>query len=285
MRSPLLIQNGCVAAGDSPAVFRPVQRGRVARGHIAILALLFLLLILNYSARAQANTSSNSSEHSAASGELTKEAREAAAEAEEHAQFRHSWMVQSVAKLTGLNLDGAYWLCLVLNFAIVAGAIGYYSKKILPGMFRNRTASIQKAMQEARKASEDANRRLAEIEARLSRLDTEIAAMRATAEKEASRGRGPHQGRGGRRWTQDRGICRAGDCGGGEIGATGIDQLRGESSGLAGGQTDQSRSGHGPGVGARVCPRAFAKKWRTGQELNHGFRDQHLRACLRRRGL
>ena len=186
MRSPLLIQNGCVAAGDSPAVFRPVQRGRVARGHIAILALLFLLLILNYSARAQANTSSNSSEHSAASGELTKEAREAAAEAEEHAQFRHSWMVQSVAKLTGLNLDGAYWLCLVLNFAIVAGAIGYYSKKILPGMFRNRTASIQKAMQEARKASEDANRRLAEIEARLSRLDTEIAAMRATAEKEGA---------------------------------------------------------------------------------------------------
>ena len=174
MRSPLLIQNGCVAAGDSPAVFRPVQRGRVARGHIAILALLFLLLILNYSARAQANTSSNSSEPSAASGELTKEAREAAAEAEEHAQFRHSWMVQSVAKLTGLNLDGAYWLCLVLNFAI------------LPGMFRNRTASIQKAMQEARKASEDANRRLAEIEARLSRLDTEIAAMRATAEKEGA---------------------------------------------------------------------------------------------------
>ena len=95
-------------------------------------------------------------------------------------------MVQSVAKLTGLNLDGAYWLCLVLNFAIVAGAIGYYSKKILPGMFRNRTASIQKAMQEARKASEDANRRLAEIEARLSRLDTEIAAMRATAEKEGA---------------------------------------------------------------------------------------------------
>ena len=38
-------------------------------------------------------------------------------------------------------------------------------------MFRNRTASIQKAMQEARQASEEANRRLAEIEARLSRLD------------------------------------------------------------------------------------------------------------------
>jgi F-type H+-transporting ATPase subunit b len=167
----------------------PLTRSRVvARGHIAILTLLFFLLVLSYSAKAQANSSSTGPEHAASTvnGELTKEAREAAAEAEEQAQFKHSWMVQSVAKLTGLSLDSAYWLCAVLNFAVVAGAVGYYSKKSLPGMFRNRTASIQKAMQEARKASEDANRRLGEIEARLSRLDTEIAAMRATAEKEAA---------------------------------------------------------------------------------------------------
>ncbi len=41
-------------------------------------------------------------------------------------------------------------------------------------------------MEEARKASEDANRRLAEIEARLSRLDAEISGMRDAAEKEAA---------------------------------------------------------------------------------------------------
>ena len=113
-----------------------------------------------------------------------KQSREAAAE-DDQAQFKRSASVQMVAKLTGLSLDHAYWLCVVLNFAIVAGAVGYFSKKNLPGVFRNRTASIQKAMQEARHASEDANRRLAEIETRLSRLDTEIAGMRATAEKEA----------------------------------------------------------------------------------------------------
>ncbi len=90
-----------------------------------------------------------------------------------------------VAKLTGLSLDHAYWLCVLLNFGVVAGAIIYVSKKHLPGLFRNRTASIQKAMQEARRASEDANRRLSEIETRLSRLDSEIAGMRAAAEKEA----------------------------------------------------------------------------------------------------
>jgi F-type H+-transporting ATPase subunit b len=41
-------------------------------------------------------------------------------------------------------------------------------------------------MEEARKASEDANRRLAEIEARLSKLDVEIGGMRAAATKEAA---------------------------------------------------------------------------------------------------
>ena len=116
--------------------------------------------------------------------ELAKESREAAGE-DEQAQFKHSASVQLVAKLTGLSLEHAYWLCVMFNFAVIAGTVVYFSKKNLPGVFRNRTASIQKAMQEARQASEDANRRLAEIETRLSRLDSEIAAMGAAAEKEA----------------------------------------------------------------------------------------------------
>jgi F-type H+-transporting ATPase subunit b len=53
-------------------------------------------------------------------------------------------------------------------------------------MFSARTASIQKAMQEAQKASEEARRRLAEIESRLMRLDGEIGMMRDAAEKEAA---------------------------------------------------------------------------------------------------
>ena len=91
-----------------------------------------------------------------------------------------------VARLTGLSIDHAYLLCVLLNFAMVAGVVFWAAKKNLPGMFRNRTAGIQKAIQEARKASEDANRRLADIESRLSRLDTEIGTMRTAAEKEAA---------------------------------------------------------------------------------------------------
>jgi F-type H+-transporting ATPase subunit b len=117
--------------------------------------------------------------------QLAKESREAAGEDDTDA-FKHSASVQLVAKWTGLSLEHAYWLCIVLNFAVVAGLIGWLLQKNLPGVFRNRTAAIQQALEEARKAGADASRRLAEIEARLSRLDLEIGQMQAAAEKDAA---------------------------------------------------------------------------------------------------
>jgi F-type H+-transporting ATPase subunit b len=105
---------------------------------------------------------------------------------DETAQFKHSASVQLLSRITGLSLDAAYWLAVILNFAVVVGVIAWASKKNLPAMFRNRTASIQKGLEEARKASEDANRRLSEIEARLGHLDDEIHQMRAASEKEAA---------------------------------------------------------------------------------------------------
>ena len=113
-------------------------------------------------------------------------APEPKSEEDQTAQFKHSASVRMLARVTGLSVDNAYWLAVVLNFAIVLGVIWWASRKNLPAMFRNRTASIQKSMEEARKASEDANRRLSEIESRLARLDDEIAEMRALSEKEAS---------------------------------------------------------------------------------------------------
>ncbi len=120
------------------------------------------------------------------SRQLTKEEEEAADQGDDQSQFKHSSSVKFVAKLTGMSLDHAYWLCVVLNFAVIAGFIFWAAKKNLPGVFRNRTANIQKAMQEARKASQEANQRLADIESRLARLDTEIQTMRVTAENEAA---------------------------------------------------------------------------------------------------
>jgi len=101
-------------------------------------------------------------------------------------EFKHSVSVRFLSRLTGLSLESSYWLAMVLNFAIVVAAIVWASKKNVAAMFRNRTASIQKAIEEARQASEDANRRMREVESRLSKLDGELGAMRVAAEKEAA---------------------------------------------------------------------------------------------------
>ena len=117
--------------------------------------------------------------------QLIEASKEAAGEEDENAQFRQSPSVRWVAKATGTSLATAYWLSVGLNFAAVAIAIVVAMKKFMPAAFRGRTASIQKAMEEARKASDEANRRLGDIEGRLAKLDQELAAMRSVAEEEA----------------------------------------------------------------------------------------------------
>lgn len=119
--------------------------------------------------------------------QLAHESREAAGEEkDEMEEFKHSSSVQIISHLTGLNLQQSYWLSMALNFAVIAGVLIWAGRKFLPGMFRDRTAAIQKAMQEAKKASEEARRKLAEIESRLQKLDVEIGMMRDAAEKEGA---------------------------------------------------------------------------------------------------
>jgi len=118
--------------------------------------------------------------------QLTHETREAAGEeTDDKAQFKESPSVRLIAKYTGLSTAHAYFLCVLLNFVVIAGLIFWAGRKYLPGAFSARTAAIQKAMQEAQKASDEARRKLAEIESRLMRLDGEIGMMRDSAEKEA----------------------------------------------------------------------------------------------------
>ena len=97
--------------------------------------------------------------------------------------FRKSPSVLWLARKTGMSNDAAYWVAVMLNFAIVFFLIALLMRKWLPGFFKGRTSAIQKGIEEARKMSEEARRRLTEVEGRLSRLDTEIAAMRSEAEE------------------------------------------------------------------------------------------------------
>lgn len=77
----------------------------------------------------------------------------------------------------------------IVNLLIfVAFLIYILVKKVRIGeVFDNRAAAILKELEQARRDKEDAQRRLAEVEARFGRLDEEVAAIRAEAEVEAAR--------------------------------------------------------------------------------------------------
>ena len=169
--------------------------------------------------------------------QLVKETREAAGEDENPNSSTREFgparveihRVGSGTRLLGLR---------AVEFCGDRRAIFWLSKKNLPGLFRNRTASIQKAMEEARKTSEDANRRLAEIEARLSRLDIEIGGMRAAAEKEAA---AEEQRIKAAAEEDARKIVESAEqeiAAAAKVGASRTDSVRGRSCGVVGEKTD-----------------------------------------------
>jgi F-type H+-transporting ATPase subunit b len=108
-----------------------------------------------------------------------------AGEGEELAAFKFSPAVRGISHVTGLSLESAYWLCVVINFGIVAVLIILAMKANLPAMFRGRTQEIQKGMEEARRSSETARLKLQEIESRLARMSAEIGEMQKHADAEA----------------------------------------------------------------------------------------------------
>jgi len=121
--------------------------------------------------------------------ELAHETREEVGEEkvkekDETVQFRESPSVKFVARHTGLSVSKAALFSTLLNFGILAALIVWGLVKFLPRAFRSRTAAIQQSLLEAQKVSEEARRRLAQIESRLAKLDTEIAGMQEAAEKE-----------------------------------------------------------------------------------------------------
>lgn len=101
-------------------------------------------------------------------------------------EFKHSSSVQLIHRLTGLTVQQSYWASELLNFVVIAVLIVWAGRKFLPGIFRDRTAAIQRAMQEAQKAGAEARQKLAQIESRLQRLDVEIGMMRDAAEREGA---------------------------------------------------------------------------------------------------
>ena len=140
---------------------------------------------------AQQEPAQSANPNSAMSQDLAKASEKAvkSEEGEEHdenAKFKYSSMVAKLGKLIGVGPTGMYWVSIAANFIFLALFFWMLLKSKLPQMFRDRTTSIQKALNEAKAASAEASRRLGDIEARLSKLDGEVSDIRTAAEREAA---------------------------------------------------------------------------------------------------
>ena len=156
----------------------------------AVIAVLGIALmpIGNLRAQENANPASTSAPHGQAKPAEPSPRHEGEQQLEQGGEadaIRNAPAVKWIAKHTGLTKNQAYWLCIGLNFAVIFFAVAGLMRKILPGYFKGRTSTIQKGIEEARKMSEDARRRLADVEGRLSRLDSDIAAMQREADENA----------------------------------------------------------------------------------------------------
>jgi len=125
-------------------------------------------------------------EHKGIGGQLAEETRESTgAEEEENVNLKHAAPIRWLARKIGWSVHATHLLLFSLNFALVVIIVFWAVRKYVPPMLHDRSQFIQRALEEARAASQDANRRLADIENRLRQLDVEIGRMQAAAEREA----------------------------------------------------------------------------------------------------
>jgi F-type H+-transporting ATPase subunit b len=118
-------------------------------------------------------------ELSAQPGQVRKE------EAEEHTIYLHTPLVASIGRALHLSVETTANLFLFINAAILFLAVGIPLARFLPKVIRKRNITLSHSLETARAATADANRRLSAVEAKLSRLDEEIAKIRAQAEEES----------------------------------------------------------------------------------------------------
>jgi F-type H+-transporting ATPase subunit b len=135
-------------------------------------------------------------------------------EVDENDQYIHSAAVRALGAKIGLNAEQAATAFTVANFVVLAALVGWFLAKTLPKTFRDRNTNIQKSLVDARTATEEASARLSTVEERLSKLDEQIAALRAQADKDSAldeQRRTAHQSQRRRRKTKDPRRSGAGD--------------------------------------------------------------------------
>jgi F-type H+-transporting ATPase subunit b len=104
--------------------------------------------------------------------------------AEDENIYRHTPLVQSLAKVLHLDVETTARLFEFSNFAIITLAIFIPLVKIMPKVIGKRSQALKHDLESARKITEEANARLAAVEAKLAKLDQQIAGIRAQVEED-----------------------------------------------------------------------------------------------------
>jgi F-type H+-transporting ATPase subunit b len=105
-------------------------------------------------------------------------------EKQQEEEFLHAPIVQTLARTLHLPLDTTMWIFLGINFAIIFFAIVIPLGRMMPKLFRKRSATLSQDLKSAREATADANARLSAVEAKLAGLGEEMRAFRAQIEQE-----------------------------------------------------------------------------------------------------
>jgi F-type H+-transporting ATPase subunit b len=81
------------------------------------------------------------------------------------------------------------WLPRLINFAIIAAVVVYFTRKPVRDFFKNRTAEIAKALQESKETRERAVAALADMEQKIKDLEAETNRMIAEAQARGEKDR------------------------------------------------------------------------------------------------
>jgi F-type H+-transporting ATPase subunit b len=171
-------------------------RFSVAKICFALLALFVLAAAVSplrsraqepVPAAAQPAASGQASQPSDVSGLPAQPGQEKKEKEEEESDnvYRHTPLVTSIAKALNLPVETTARLFEIINFAVIVLAIVIPLAKFLPKHLRKRRETLSQNLEAARKTTQDANSRLSAVEAQLSRLDDEIAKIRAQVEDES----------------------------------------------------------------------------------------------------
>ena len=99
-------------------------------------------------------------------------------------RFRHAPIVKAIGNALHLRTETMAEILEAINSGVLILTVLFLLLRVLPKAIRDRKATIQKKLIEARAATEEANERLTAVEAKLARIGEDIEAIRQQTERD-----------------------------------------------------------------------------------------------------